>query len=291
MSNEALEQAKQIDEIRIRIHRQFPEFTFPNPVLEPIFFGRFDKTPVEDRKLIMDADTGVQWDVVSDRYDMIPHEIIVDNMLKSIPQEFGSPETKLRTWSQGACFRVEILFPDLDNKDTEIRKGDKVRPRIVGYSSYNRSTHYGIEAGAEQLICSNGLVAFVAEEEKKRRHIMSIHSEADKVSMGDSIAIFLENFSEQTDLWKTWAETKLSLTDLEEVCIALPFSEKERESMLDLPLLSHDKKHLRQLGKEATLWDVNSAATQMARHVIKSEKRAVELESQIAKVLYSRNSK
>ena len=282
MSTEEMDRAKQIEEIRNRIHGQFPKFKFPTPVLEPIFFGRFDKIVVEDRKLIMDANTGVQWDVVSDRYDCIPHEVVVDNMLKAIPQEFGSPEVKLRSWSKGACFRVELLFPDIDESHTEIVKGDVVRPRVIGYSSYNRSTHYGIEKGAEQVVCANGLVAFVAEEVQKRRHILSVHGEEEKLLMGESIGTFLEDFSRQTDLWRKWAETKLSLDDLEEVCIALPFSEKEREAMMDLPLLSHDKKFLRQLGKEATLWDVNSAATQMARHEIKSEKRSIELETSIA---------
>lgn len=283
MSEVELKRAEEVEAIRKDIHKQFPEFTFPEPILEPIYFGRLNKTIVQDRKLVLDANTGVQYDVVSDRYNLIPHELIVDSLLKACPKEFGKPEVKLKGWSLGAGFRAEATFPEA-KMDKEITVGDMVTPRAVSYSSYNRSTHYGVEVGGEQLICSNGLVIFKKDSVSKRRHIIT----AQKPELLESVITeFLEGWSERTGLWREWASKQLSLAEMEEITVALPFSEKEREKMMELPLLSHDGKFLKELGKTATLWDLNSAATQMAAHEIKSEKRSLELESQIAQVIES----
>lgn len=281
MSKAEMEQAEITQQIREEIRAKFPDFDWPEPILEPIYFGRFDKNIVEHRKLIMDANTGVQWDVVSDRYDCVPHEVAVNNLLTACPEEFGNPEVKFRMWSDGACFRAEASFPEAE-MDVEIAVGDIIRPRSVIYSSYNRSTFYGVETGGDQLICSNGCVSFKAEAKARRKHLITA-SEPEAIE--SVITDFLENWSEQTGQWQAWAKKRLSLDELEEVTMALPFSEKEREKMMELPLMSHDNKFLTQLGKKATLWDVNSAATQMAKHEIRSDRRSVELESKIADIM------
>lgn len=281
MSQEAIEKAERIDKIRKDIRAKYPDFDWPEPVLEPIFFGRFDKNLIDGRKLIMDANTGVQWDVVSDRYDCVPHEVAVHNLLKACPEECGDPEIKLKMWAEGACFRAEASFPEA-KMDVEIKVGDIVRPRSVIYSSYNRSTFYGVETGGDQLVCSNGLVTFASNGGAKRKHIIT-SSEPEAIE--EVITTFLADWSKQTGQWQKWAAKKLSLDEMEEITVALPFSEKEREKMMELPLLSHDNKFLKELGKNATLWDVNSAATQMAKHEIRSERRSVELESKIAEAI------
>jgi hypothetical protein len=281
MSQEALDKAKEIEDIKARVREEYSDFDWPEPIMEPVYFGRFEKQIVQDRKLILDQKTGVQWDVVSDRYELIPHEVVLDNLVKSCPSEFGKPAVKLRSWSKGACFRAEASFPEA-GLDVEIKVGDIVRPRIISYSSYNRSTFYGIEVGGEQLVCGNGMVRFVAENSSKRKHILTA---TEPEVMESMIGSYLSDWSNTTGLWKKWANTLLSVEEIEVISEQLPFSEKEREKIMELPLLSNNGENLKSLGSKATMWDLNSAATQYVKHELKSDKRSVELEADIARIM------
>jgi len=271
---------KEIREVQIEIREQFPEIVWPEPVLEPVFFGRFDKTVVENRKLVLDTNTGAQFDIVSDQYELIPHEVATRNLLKSIPEEFGKPLLKFSLWADGARFRLEATFPEVGK--FEVKPGDPVEPRVVQMNSLDRSTFYGFEFGAKELVCSNGLVAYRERSSTQRRHVFGAE-DVDKLT--DSMKFEIENFSEQLGIWKQWNELLLETEmEAEAKLSELPFSEKEVEKLLILPLLNNSDKTLRGLIKEghATLYDINSAATQYAAHEVNSDQRQFDLERKIA---------
>jgi hypothetical protein len=272
--------AKEIREVQMEIRDKYPDIVWPEPIMEPVFFGRFDKTVVENRKLILDSNTGAQFDIVSDQYELIPHEVATHNLLRSIPEEFGTPKLKFRMWQDGARFRLEASFPDLGN--FEVKEGDAVEPRITQMNSLDRSTFYGLEFGATELVCTNGLVAYKQRSTTKRRHVFGAE-DIDKLA--DSMKHEMENFSEQLGIWQQW--NHMQIGSVEELVLdleALPFSEKEREKLLVLPLMNNENRTLKGLvadGK-ATLWDVNSAATQYATHEVNSDQRQFDLERKIA---------
>lgn len=278
---EELQRIQEIEEVKIKIRERFPDIVWPEPILEPIFFGRLDKTLVENRKLVLDAETGVQFDIVSDHYDLIPHEVATHNLLKAIPEEFGRPELKFHMWQDGARFRVEAHFPDVGQFD--VKEGDPVRPRIIQTNSLDRSQHYGLDFGAEELVCANGLIAFKSRVRTRRRHIFG----AEEVSaISENLKKEMENFSDQMDLWKQWADTSVGVLEEMEVDLEnLPFSDAERDKLLQMPLMNHNKEAtlggLLTSGK-ATLWDINSAGTQYAKHEVNSAQRSFDLERKMA---------
>jgi len=274
----------QIESIRGKIHIQFPNIEWPEPVMEPVYSGRLKKTLIEGRLAVKDLNNGHFFDIVSDRYHLVTHEEVVHDMLTAVPTEFGKSNVDIFIYDNGARVRTNVTFPDLPASIGEIKEGDIVNPRISAYSSYNRSTHQGIALGGEQLICSNGLVAFMESVRNKRKHI--IGSTITKEQLTEEIATFLTDFSKTTDLWRSWANRQLAKTELEEIVEALPFSETEQDKLLELPLMNNDGQFIKQLEK-VTLWDVNSAATQYARHEVRGEQRAIDLEEQIARVIYN----
>lgn len=282
MSIETIERAELVHGIREDIHKRYPDFEWPEPVLEPIFFGRFDKTLVEGKLLVMDKSAGTQWDVVSSKYELIPHEMVLNTLLCACPEYAGTPEVKLKKWADGAGFRAEVTFPN-GELDAEIKVGDVVRARVCGYSSYNRSLLYGFECGGEQLVCSNGCVAFVGEEGQKRKHLIS---SVEPAQIENIVTGFLDNWAVQTGAWKKWAEHLLEPAEVATIVALLPFTDNEKKKLVELPLLNHDGAWISSLEEKATLWDINSAATQMARHEIASDKRSMALESQIASVMH-----
>lgn len=276
--------AKEIREIQLDIRSQFPDIAWPEPVLEPLFYGRFDKHPVEDRKLVMDTITGAQLDIVSDMYELIPHEVAMHNLLHSLPEEFGKPEHRISIWQNGARFRAELHFPDI--QATEIKEGDPVRPRLIQTNSLDRSTFYGTSFGAEELVCTNGLVAYRSRLESKKRHIFGSQELS---SIRDNVREAIENFGEQIGIWQHWNELQLEdMTEAQRLVDTLPFSETEKGSLLLLPLMNYDGKNITDLvqDKKATVWTINSAATQYAQHNINSTQRKFELEEKIANKMH-----
>lgn len=277
---EILLRQQEIREVQLEIRGQFPDIVWPEPVLEPVFFGRFDKTVVENRKLVLDANTGAQFDIVSDQYELIPHEVATRNLLKSIPEEFGEPKLKFNMWADGARFRLEATFPEVGN--FEVKPGDPVEPRVVQMNSLDRSTFYGFEFGAKELVCSNGLVAYRERSSTQRRHVFGAE-DVDKLTL--SMKAEIENFSEQLGIWQQWNRLQLGTIEEAELQLSeLPFSENEVEKLLILPLLNNEGKTIRGLIKEgaATVYDINSAATQYAAHEVNSDQRQFDLERKIA---------
>jgi len=281
--NDRLLLEDEIEMIRENIRKQFPAVQWPEPVMEPVFYGRLKKKPVLDRFAMLDINTGNVFDIVSGKYNLVTHEEVVHDLLSSVPAEFGRTETEIKLYDAGAKIRVDVTFPDIPEHVGEIKPGDKVDARVSAYSSYNRSTFHGVLTGAKQLVCSNGLVAFRSEE-KKRRHING--STITREQLTEEISVFLTDFSKTTDLWRTWANRRLEKLELDEVMVALPFSEPERDRIMELPLMNNNGRMLKQL-EHITLWDVSSAATQFAKHEVRGEQRSMDLEQQIAVVLHT----
>ena len=272
--------AKEVREIQLEVRDQFPDIIWPEPILEPVFFGRFDKTVVHNRKLILDADSGAQFDIVSDQYELIPHELATRNLLKSIPEEFGKPKLKFKMWAEGARFRLEASFPDIGH--FEVKPGDPVEPRITQMNSLDRSTFYGLEFGAEELVCTNGLVAYKQREKTQRRHVFGAE---DIDTLSETMKTEMENFADQLGIWQQWNQQQIgTIEELEIGLSSLPFSEKEVEKLLVLPLINHDNETLVSLARDgkATGWALNSAATQYAAHEVNSDQRQFDLERKIA---------
>jgi len=272
-------QAKREENIG-RIREQFPAVEFPDPILEPIYFGRFEKNPVLGKKLIMDATTKDQWDVVSDKYTIKYHEEVLDDLLHAIPQEYGKPEFKVKFFQDRARMDITTTFPEARDEVN----GSKIDPMIRLKNSYNRSVRVVFEFGAMELVCTNGLVRFRVKERNTAKHIQGA---LDRLQLENTINDALTAFSESKEIWKSWAKKQLNTTQVLEVVHKLPFSEKESEALILLPLLNHGKESVKALldKKKATLWAVNSAATQMASKEITSEVRKMDLEGQIAKVI------
>lgn len=276
MEREA-KRAETIAEIR----EQFPDVKFPSPVLEPMFYGRFDKKEVENRKLMVDKPTGYQFDIVSDDYKLVHHEEVVKMVLDACPPEFGTPEFNIRMLLNGARGLVEAKFPELGKFEIN---GSPLHPMIRMMNSINRSCHLEYSYGAMELVCTNGLVAFREKDKSKFRHITG---SLDKMALEQQIQTDLIGFSEQHKIWQAWAQVQLEKIEIVEVASKLPFSEPEQEKLMTLPLMNHNNDTLETLAKKgkATVWSLNSAATQYARHAVKAEHRGVDMEQEIGRVL------
>lgn len=271
---DVIENIEKVEAIRTEIQEQFTEIKFPEPVLEPLYFGRLNKTDVVGKKLILDKNEGTQYDVVSDKYHVVYHEEVVRKLLDSIPEEYGKADTKIKLYKSGARMKIDTLFPEMGEFKVN---GSKLDPKIILKNSYDRSLNLAFDFGAEELICTNGLTAFVSKEKGRAKHISgSILN----MNLSNTIKTSLDTFSDQHKLWISWAEKELSEIEVKTVIESLPFSEKEKENLMELPLINHSNTSLVGM-KKPTLWAINSSATQYAKHEVKGELRKMELDRNI----------
>lgn len=261
-----------------KIRERFSHVVFPEPVLEPIYYGRFDKTKVTNRKLVLDVNTGHQMDIVSDAYVLHRHEVMVNDLLEACPEEFGAPKVDIRIMRAGAVASVEAVFPEIGKFQVN---GSAINPRIMLMNSYDRSRHLGFSWGARELVCTNGLVAFRERAGGKFKHISGSLGKA-QIEM--RVRGAMEEFSDQVGIWNEWSKTQIDVNTGQEIMEALDLSEAARKVLIDLPLMNDNGRTLRSIGKDLTLWNVTSAVTQFAQHEVESDVRRLDLEVNVARI-------
>ncbi len=284
LGNELIEDQKKREDVVQEIHEKYPNIVWPAPVLEPIFFGRLDKRPVMNRKLMVDKNTNTQFDIVSDQYSLIYHEEVLHNLLNALPPEFGKPNVSVSMFKDGARSSFSAKFPEL--KQFEI-KGSETEVEYRLKNSYDRSAYLNYSAGLNELICSNGLRAFTTKDAGRAKHIgTSINS----FQLEEKLKASLEDISNSHKLWLKWAESKISKINAISIVEALPYSEKETEALLTIPLLNHGGESITSLKEDVTLWTIFSAGTQFV-HEIKSEERKLDLEDKIPGIISNQYNK
>jgi hypothetical protein len=184
---------------------------------------------------------------------------------------------------QGARIRIEAVYPEVDYK---IRENDIIHPRMEVFSSYDLGWKYGGRFGAFQVICSNGLTIGKIMSSFKKRHVLSL----DYSSLKRHMEVGMSAFSEQTGIWKRWAEKMIPPETYEVIWADLPFSAKEKEKVEEMSQIGTNLllPHLVQ-NNELNLWQLYSFLSQYSTHNIRSEVRRVEIEPEIIRALEKHN--
>lgn len=280
-----MENITELNEARELCNELFPDRKFPNVGLSPVWFGRREKFLAEGKKAIVDHNNNNLFAICSTDYKLVHHEEIIKKVHDAcleIP-EYGIPEMKLSLPYEGAKMKLEVKFPEMMK---DIKVGDIIIPKIDIRSSYDLMWKLRNDAGLYRVVCSNG--ATVPVEGKAFNYINRHVSTLDLSKMIEMMKEGLVLFSEQTDLWKRWANKKVNLEFYNEIWEALPFSENERSKIQELPesgshlLLPDALKRA-----ELTLWDFHSVVTQYVTHGIESENRKADIEPAIARVFNS----
>ncbi len=272
-----------IQEIRQDVQSRYPNITFPDVVLEPLWWGRRPENRAHGRFAIVDQNNDQVFNVCTDAYKPIYHEQVIklaEDAAQALP-EFGKAEVSIKVLANGGKLKVEVKFPEVDY---EIKPGDVVNPKMDIMSSYDLGWKYSGMFGAYRLVCSNGLTVGKVFDKFKKRHLTSL----DPGELSQTMLSGMSQFSEQTELWTKWADQQILPEMYEGMWEALPFSPTEREKMEALPEAATSLILPTALKSgELTRWGFYNVVTQFATHEIKSELRQVEVGPQITKVFES----
>ena len=280
----------QINEIVAEVQAEYPKLNWPEPTLEPVWFGRRPENLIPGSKAIVNTKDGEVFGVCTDMYKILRHEVCI-HILKEALQTvdgFGEAQVCPSLMSGGAKLKVAVKFPGceyiLKPGTHEFFKSDVIIPKMDVFSSYDLSWKFGGRWGAFQQTCSNGAGVWKTFVNYAKRHLQSLMP----TDIRDSITEGMSVFTDQVDMWKKWTETFITREVYDNTWEALPFSAKEKEKIEALPQTGttfrlEDLRGRDVLGLD--LWTFNSILTQFATHEVKSELRRVDLEPQIAKAI------
>lgn len=268
-------------EEKAEIRSHYPNVYFPNPVLQPIWYGKREHVRITDKRAILDQNSENQtvFGICSDQYKIVPYEDIIALVEQTVEgiTGFGKIEVKPHTYLGGARLRVGLSFPEHTAK---IKTVDSIIPKMDVFGSHDLSTKLTGKFGAWRIVCTNGMGVWKTFKQFAKRHLQNLFL----ADLATSITEGLEVWDVQIGLWKKWANTKIPVAMYDEIWADLPFSPNEREKIEALPeigtkfLLSEAKK-----SDDINLWNFNSVLTQFATHEVKSELRRIDLEPAIAK--------
>ena len=229
-------------------------------------------------------DNVYEYGIISKQYNMITHEESIASMLEILPDypEFGEPKFDVRVFADGAKMKFTVDFPEVE--PIEVKAKDTVGMRLTGQNSYDLQLEYGFAVEALALICTNGLVGYKALGGYNTRHKGTL----DIDRSGTIVAGAMTAFSEQTEIWKSWADKQLGVTEFKEIVDGMPFGSRHTTEILELPIIQKEDT-LKSLGLKgkADLWSVNLAATQFLTHEVNSEMVQIDKNEKLAKYLHN----
>lgn len=274
-----------------RVREMFPKISFPDVEEQLIaHYSRGDElsnaTLMSGRKVLIgkfpDLEEEFEYGIISNRYKVITHEEAIASVVDTLEKhpEFGEAVVEPKILHDGAKIRIIVDFPEAPK--IEVTNNDPVSVRISGQNSYDLAWEYSVGVEGFCQVCTNGMMGWASLEKYNNRHNSGLVLDRSEIVISGA----LNAFSEQTEIWKLWANTKLGVTAFTEVISGLPFGSRHTEAILELPQTQKNTtlKSLGEKGK-ATVWDVNLSTTQFLTHEIESENVRVDKGREISKYL------
>jgi len=212
---------------------------------------------VPHRLAVVRQDTETPLSVVSDRYTLVPHQVILDSVEKAIaPLNLGPVPRGVYVDRQGARMRALFKFPTLARP---VSHGDDICPCLKIQNTYDGSSRIAVHIGAFRFVCTNLAVGgggvFAGG-------FMSVHAgEIPVEEIGPQLAAYLEGFERIVTLYRFWNERPLGMVEL------------------DLALEDFPRRPAEAIRQEcpSTVYRAYNAATRFATHETRSYRTAFEL--------------
>jgi hypothetical protein len=202
------------------------DIQFPEVQEDVISWGRRSRTYCPNYKAIVNPETGDTFSIVSQNYKLLKHEEALEVVLEAVDknEEFGRYEVNTELLKNGSRMVTEIVFPDVD---FDVGNGDLVNPKIDIKNSYDTGWQYEVHFAALRQICANGLTMGEQFAFYIKRHTQALNTEI----VQQILIKGMQEFSKQTDLWKTWMDRNTTSLDYEQAMKTLDLSKRDTEAI------------------------------------------------------------
>lgn len=225
--------------------------------------GAYEQLP--HRLAVTRLDTGQVLAVVSDRYELVPHQRVLDLVEQTIaPLDVGPVPRGVFVDRQGSRMRAIFKFPALARP---VLHGDDICPCLKIQNTYDGTSRIAIHIGAFRFVCTNLAVGgggvFAGG-------FMSVHAgEIPLKKVAEQLASYLKDFEAIVALYGFWARQPLNG---EALAIILEF----------LPVRAGEAIRQRiDERKTTTVYAAYNVATDYATHETRSFRTAFELLAQV----------
>ena len=280
---------------------EFGEFKLPRAYLIPIYRKAGDSfVEISNRRAII-GENGKIYDIVSDRYELVLHETVVNTVRKILNDLNLDYEEEIKVSFDGGFMVAEYLV------DTKEILGDILKLGFVVTNSYNRTSGINITGFIYRLACKNGLVVREDIFGRKFWHY-SFVATADYEELKKSITAVIEEINKIPELIEFAVKETVSPLDV------VHFIETEFKNVTKLKKILYRKlsnklnvdfeywlvvyKGLRRtkesrrreiIGKlnmpEVNLWDTINVMTELITYSRIDEKVRYDLSRRVSKLL------
>lgn len=221
--------------------------------------GVFEELP--HRRAVVRPDTGAVLSVVSDRYQLVPHQRILDVVQDATaPLDVGPVPRGIYVDRGGARMRAIFKFPALARP---LQANDTICPCLTVENSYDAKSRIAIHIGAFRFVCTNLAVGgggvFAGG-------FVSLHAGEIRIEeVASQLASFLSGFEGIISLYRAWQAMPLTEAVLNDALDSFPLRAKaEVERWIAASLAK-------------TVYDAYNAATYVATHEMRSITAGLEL--------------
>lgn len=203
---------------------------------------------------VVRTDTKKVLGVVGDKYNYIPHKRVIDKIENTLPVTVANRTIELA--KGGAIMIAKYETAKIDQ--VEVRKGDIVKFRVDIINSYDGTYPVSLRLSALRLACLNGMTIPKSLISLSFRHT----SGADIINARKQFNEKIKLYTKSSDLWKKWAETKLSYQRAEKF-----LNGKMPYKYQDAILLKF------QAEKDDTVWGLYNAFTFFTTHTLTAREK------------------
>lgn len=270
------------------------DIAFPNVTLEPLAWGK-GMNGFSSHVAVVNNDDGRVITVVTDSYELLPHEQFIDIADKAMKDKYGNNASR-HTYMINGGDKMLVTYC-LEDNPIKLRSGDIAYPTLVLKNSYDLGWAASMTSGVFRLICSNG--AYVGEATKtKKKHTAQISGEL----IQHTITQTVKNIEAIEHRMTKWANTKISkkdninldplkMTDTEQQAIRY-LGERSTGLHVDSKVIESTegtKKTVWRAEDDTTKYDLWNLLTEFATHRVASPIRRDTISTNIDKLFHSSN--
>lgn len=239
------------------------EIDFP-VVKEPLRVQLLDGSVIEDKKraIIIRADSGRVFGVVSPKYKLLQHKDIwgtfVDT-IGSLEREFDvtSLTCNIRVTEHGARMYLIVNVPMIK---VEVEEGDLVECAVIFQNSLDGSSRVGMTLEGKRLVCKNGL-----KIPEKWMSIRKVHlGKIDQETLLKGALKLIYNFKDLEAIFKLMANVRTTKND-----VLSAFEVCRKQQMFSKFFVENVMANVKR--EDPSIWDVYNGMTSVATHVLGRE--------------------
>lgn len=236
-------------------------------------FPQFDQVKEFRSKVcLFNHDRTKVFDVVSNRYQVIPHITAFTQINEGLEEFFGKPvKSDVRSINGGARMSAKFRLPI---KPIQIAKGDVSEITLMLRNSYDRGWTFSATLGAFRLVCSNGMMIGESFGKISARHLQSVEPDPEQIPLLEQLSDMIARAPELKALWEEWADVRMTF-ETAQALLAGQFPARYLDPVLQE---SHFPR---------TKWQLYNDLTRFSTHDTKSLNRRLEFDEKISRLFYN----